>query len=116
MFEASDDVIDRELTSYFSTFPNLDEVGVVDQDFYEQMSIRNGLRTVTNRVMMLNILPYSDTMDHIIMIQDVLCTFEYLVNLQATNAVYFAWDMDLNNHLLQIKQDFNTMRLYPSAT
>ncbi|KAG0357969.1 hypothetical protein BGX24_006100 [Mortierella sp. AD032] len=46
------------------------------------------------------------------MIQDVLCTFEHLVR-QATNAVYFAWDMDLNNHL-QFKQDFNTMRLYPS--
>ncbi|KAK3832882.1 MAG: hypothetical protein J3R72DRAFT_234426 [Linnemannia gamsii] len=109
MFEASDDVVDRELTSYFSTFPNMDELSVVDRDFYTRMSIRDGLRTVASRVMMLNILPFSDTMGPIIMIRDVLCTFEHLVHLQATNAVYFAWDMDLNNHLLQFKQDSTTM-------
>ncbi|KAG0375597.1 hypothetical protein BGX24_008887 [Mortierella sp. AD032] len=112
MFEVSDDVIGRELTSYIF-IPNLDELSVVDQDFYRRIPIRDGLRNVANRVTTLNILPFSDTMGPIIVIRDVLCTFDHLVHLRAPNAVYSVEDMDLNNHLLQFKQDSTTMHHCP---
>ncbi|KAG0276425.1 hypothetical protein BGZ95_007551 [Linnemannia exigua] len=89
MFDGVDDVNDRELTSCFSVIPNLDEFSAVDEEFYvRRMWFRNVIRTVANRITTLNILPGSYRM---MLIRDVLCTFEHLVHLRAPDVSRYIW-------------------------
>ncbi|KAG0377006.1 hypothetical protein BGX24_006853 [Mortierella sp. AD032] len=93
---SDDKLSDRDVTSILERFPTFEEYNFSDRDVGP--AFVKGLRTVTNRVTTLNLLPsqrgYSSQQ---VTLRDILCTFMHLVHLRAPNMNYFHEDMDVND-------------------
>ncbi|KAG0264043.1 hypothetical protein BGZ95_003676 [Linnemannia exigua] len=93
---SDDHLSDRDVVSILEHFPAFEEYNFSDRD--AGAALVKGLRTVTNRVTTLNLLPtqrsYSTRQ---VTLRDILCTFEHLLHLRAPNMNYFHEDMDVND-------------------
>ncbi|KAK3832881.1 MAG: hypothetical protein J3R72DRAFT_234420 [Linnemannia gamsii] len=107
--------MDQEVNPIFEMFPNMKEFNFMDGDMLRPRFV-DGLRTVANRVMTLNLLPFGLDAGGLqdVHLREILCTFHHLLHLRAPSTTYHIEDMELGNTQGRTRDNWEQSRGYGS--